>query len=88
MFSDGEIHEDENLKCYMNCVFHEWQVVDDNGEVHLERMNADILDKFGRETEDKLIAMGRKCLYPKGSNQCERAFWLHKCWKTADPKVC
>lgn len=22
-FSDGEIHEDEKLKCYMNCVFHE-----------------------------------------------------------------
>lgn len=26
-FSDGQIHEDEKLKCYMNCVFHEAKVV-------------------------------------------------------------
>lgn len=26
-FSDGQIHEDEKLKCYMNCVFHETKVV-------------------------------------------------------------
>lgn len=26
-FSDGKAHEDEKLKCYMNCVFHETKVV-------------------------------------------------------------
>lgn len=26
-FSDGKIHEDEKLKCYMNCIFHEVKVV-------------------------------------------------------------
>jgi hypothetical protein len=26
-FSDEVIHEDEKLKCYMNCVFHETNVV-------------------------------------------------------------
>jgi hypothetical protein len=26
-FSDGQIHEDEKLKCYMNCIFHEIEVV-------------------------------------------------------------
>lgn len=26
-FSDGKHHEDEKLKCYMNCVFHEIKVV-------------------------------------------------------------
>lgn len=26
-FSDEQIHEDEKLKCYMNCVFHETKVV-------------------------------------------------------------
>lgn len=26
-FSEGKIHEDEKLKCYMNCVFHEVKVV-------------------------------------------------------------
>lgn len=26
-FSDGKIHEDDKLKCYMNCMFHETKVV-------------------------------------------------------------
>lgn len=26
-FSDGKHHEDDKLKCYMNCVFHESRVV-------------------------------------------------------------
>lgn len=26
-FSDGKHHEDEKLKCYMNCIFHETKVV-------------------------------------------------------------
>ena len=25
-FSDGEIHEDPKVKCYMNCLFHEVKV--------------------------------------------------------------
>ena len=82
-FSDGEIHEDEKLKCYMNCIFHEAQVVDENGNVHLEKLH----DMLPESMSDIALNMGKKCLYPKGDTQCERAFWLHKCWKTADPRV-
>lgn len=32
-FSDGQIHEDEKLKCYMNCVFHEAKVVSSDSEL-------------------------------------------------------
>lgn len=35
-FSDGQIHEDEKLKCYMNCVFHETKVVSRNHEKHFK----------------------------------------------------
>ncbi|KAG5671868.1 hypothetical protein PVAND_002039 [Polypedilum vanderplanki] len=82
-FSDGKIHEDENLKCYMNCIFHETHVVDDTGNVHFEKL----LDSLPESIHDKAFNMGKKCLYPQGENLCERAFWLHKCWKTADPVV-
>lgn len=85
-FSDGEIHEDEKLKCYMNCVFHEGHVVDDAGELHLEKL-AEGVEMLGPEVEAIALAMGKKCLKPVGDTQCERAFWYHKCWKTADPKV-
>lgn len=81
-FSDGKIHEDENLKCYMHCIFHEANVLDDNGEVHLEKFH----DMLPGSMQDIALQMGKKCLYPKGDNECEKAFWLHKCWKMADPK--
>lgn len=67
----------------MNCIFHEARVVDENGEVHLEMLHDMLPDSMA----DIALHMGKKCLYPKGETQCDRAFWLHKCWKTADPKV-
>ncbi|KAJ6637723.1 General odorant-binding protein 83a [Pseudolycoriella hygida] len=81
-FSDGQIHEDEKLKCYMNCIFHEAKVVDADGEVHLEMLHEMLPDSM----QTIAMHMGKKCLYPKGETQCDRAFWLHKCWKSADPK--
>lgn len=79
------VHDDEALKCYMSCLFHEMEVVDDDGNVHLEKVQ----DAFGDNEEMHLILlnMGKRCLYPKGDSLCERAFWLNKCWKNADPKV-
>lgn len=67
----------------MNCIFHEARVVDENGEVHLEMLH----EMLPESMADIAMHMGKKCLYPKGETQCDRAFWLHKCWKTADPKV-
>lgn len=76
-FSDGEIHEDEKLKCYMDCLFKESRVVDDNGELHLEKLVTHI-EKLDEEIQMIAINMGKKCLKPKGDTQCERAFWYHK----------
>lgn len=70
----------------MNCVFHEGHVVDENGELHLERL-AEGIEMLGPEVEAIALGMGKKCLKPEGETQCDRAFWYHKCWKTADPKV-
>lgn len=86
-FSDGEaiVEDDEALKCYMSCLFHEMDVVDDRGFVHLEKVQ----DAYGDNEEMHLILlnMGKRCLYPKGDTLCEKAFWLNSCWKRADPKV-
>ncbi|KAJ6637804.1 Pheromone-binding protein-related protein 6 [Pseudolycoriella hygida] len=82
-FSEGETVDDENLKCYMNCMFHEMEVVHDNGNVNLEK----IQDAYGDGNEMHLILLNmmKRCLYPKGDNLCEKAYWLNKCWKNADP---
>ncbi|XP_037947839.1 general odorant-binding protein 83a-like [Teleopsis dalmanni] len=80
-FSDGEIHEDENLKCYMNCLFHEIDVVDDNGDVHLEKLFETIPGKL----RELLMNMSKDCIHPEGDTLCHKAWWFHQCWKKADP---
>ncbi|KAH8359098.1 hypothetical protein KR093_004247, partial [Drosophila rubida] len=82
-FSDGEIHEDEKLKCYMNCLFHEFEVVDDNGDVHLDTL----FHSVPHSIRDKLIAMSQHCIHPEGDTLCHKAWWFHQCWKKADPQV-
>lgn len=79
------VEGDEALKCYMNCLFHEMGVIDDKQRIHLEMVQ----DAYGDNPEmhQILLNMGKRCLYPKGETLCERAFWLNKCWKNADPKV-
>lgn len=70
----------------MDCLFKEARVVDENGELHLEKL-ATHIEKLDDEIQLIAIHMGKKCLRVQGANQCERAFWYHKCWKSADPKV-
>ncbi|XP_031628241.1 pheromone-binding protein-related protein 6-like [Contarinia nasturtii] len=84
-FSDGVVHDDPALKCYMQCVFVEAKAVDEKGEVHLELLQLHI-DDLDEEIQNIAIRMGKKCLHPVGETLCERAFWYHKCWKQADPK--
>lgn len=84
-FSDGQIHEDEKLKCYMGCAFHESGLVDDDGKVNLVRVHEQF--EFDDELHMIMMDMMRKCLYPSGANSCEKAFALNQCWKKADPKV-
>ncbi|NP_001298171.1 pheromone-binding protein-related protein 6 precursor [Stomoxys calcitrans] len=80
-FSDGEVHEDEALKCYMNCLFHEFEVVDDNGDVHMEKLLAAIPDSL----RDLLVNASKNCIHPEGDTLCHKAWWFHQCWKKADP---
>lgn len=60
--------------------------VDEHGEVHLEKMQAHI-ENLDRATQNILINIGKRCIYPEGDTLCEKAFWFHKCWKSVDPYV-
>ncbi|EDV90737.1 GH14293 [Drosophila grimshawi] len=81
-FSDGEIHEDEKLKCYMNCLFHEFEVVDDKGDVHLEMLFSSV----PHSVRDNMMAASEHCIHPEGDTLCHKAWWFHQCWKKADPR--
>lgn len=54
----GEIHEDPALKCYMHCIFVEAHAVDENGDVHLEKLQLHI-DNLDREIQNIAIHMGK-----------------------------
>lgn len=70
----------------MSCVFKEAGLLLDNGEIHLEKLALHI-EELDDEIQEIAFHMGRRCLRPEGANNCEKAFWYHKCWKTYDPKV-
>ncbi len=70
----------------MNCIFVEAKVVDDNGDVHFEKIETHI-DKLDAEIQDIAKNFLANCRNIKGDDPCERAFSVHKCWKLHDPKV-
>lgn len=69
----------------MYCMFEEADLVSETGEVHLEKI-ATHVEMLDQEIQNIALNMGRRCLRPVGDDKCEKAFWFHKCWKTADPK--
>lgn len=80
-FSEGAVHADAQLKCYMACVFEETDMYGANGEVHLESVYNALPDSM----KDVALKMGLACLKVRGEGRCERAFWLHSCWRRIDP---
>ena len=83
-FSDGEIDDvddsNENLKCYMLCMF-----------VKLEKFEAslevEIFDWFSDDIFEVVLNMTKQCSNVDGETQCDFAYNLNKCWKRADPVV-
>lgn len=67
-------------------MFEESETINAKGEVHLEKIMSHV-EKMEKDVQDILINMGKRCLKPQGETKCDRAFWFHKCWKTADPTV-
>ncbi|XP_031628634.1 pheromone-binding protein-related protein 6-like isoform X2 [Contarinia nasturtii] len=84
-FDSGEIHDDAALKCYMYCVFEVLELINDQGQLFIMKLADHIESNYDEEVQNIAFQMGRKCLRPEGENNCEKAFWYHKCWKTRDP---
>lgn len=88
-FSDKDIHDHPDLKCYMKCLMVETKTMDEDGNFDA-RPALEIIEKSEKWAQKILMAMGSKCArikYPKDIDLCEKAFLLHKCLKEADPVV-
>lgn len=71
----------------MDCLFKETKVVDAAGDVHLDIIYNRI-NEWDDEIKMIMTNILDKCRFrPEGNDTCERAFQMHKCWKTVDPRV-
>lgn len=88
-FSDKEIHDHPDLKCYIKCVMQEFKTMDADGNIDASPA-IELLSTAERWQQKILLNMGKKCIrikYPKDIDLCEKAFIIHKCLKEADPVV-
>lgn len=52
------------------------------------RLSDHIESNYDEEVQKIAYQMGKKCLHPPDNeNNCEKAFYYHKCWKQNDPVV-
>lgn len=71
----------------MYCVFEVTELINDKGDLFIMRLADHIESNYDDEVQNIAFQMGRKCLRAEGDNNCEKAFWYHKCWKSKDPIV-
>lgn len=69
----------------MNCLFHEVNVVDDNGELHYEQLKRLLPDNLKEFVQHIIDAC--ESHVPQGGTQCDRAWSWHVCFKQTDPVV-
>lgn len=77
--------DDERLKCYMDCMFRQFNVTKpDTGDVDM----IELYHAIPKEYNSVTLKVYNKCRdVVEGSTLCERAFSHHKCWKRNDPVV-
>lgn len=62
-------------------------MVDDNGDPHFDKIQSHVDKMLDDEIKEIVNPLLKACQNPEGADKCERAFSIHKCWKTNDPKV-
>ncbi|XP_006620447.1 general odorant-binding protein 83a-like [Apis dorsata] len=78
----GEFPEDEKLKCYFNCVFEKFNVMDKkNGKIKYDLLKKIIPEAFkeiGKEMIDS-------CSSIDSDDKCEKSFMFMKCMFEVNP---
>ncbi len=88
-FSDKDVHDHPELKCYMKCIMIRLNTMDETGKLNVKPV-LDMIEKVDPWARDILMKMGSQCArikFPKNIDLCEKAFKIHKCLKEADPVV-
>ncbi|KAI5643167.1 PBP/GOBP family domain-containing protein [Phthorimaea operculella] len=86
-FSRGEsMPDDPKLKCYMKCIFVDLELLNEsNGIFSYQKM----LTMLPEGMRAAAFDMGAMCVHhigEEGSDLCQVAYDLHKCWQRKDPQ--
>nr|USF20779.1 odorant-binding protein [Lasioderma serricorne] len=73
----GEFPEDEKLKCFAKCFYRKVGFIDDAAELKLDYIKSKIPEGVDRK---KALDVIEKCKDTKGTDACDKAFKLHKCY--------
>ncbi|XP_058813897.1 general odorant-binding protein 83a-like [Topomyia yanbarensis] len=82
-FNGVEIFDDDvQLKCYMECMFRQFNVTKPDGDVDM----IGVYHAIPKQLKTVALKVYNKCRdVVDGGTLCERAFSHHKCWKQTDP---
>lgn len=73
----------------MDCLFHHFKVVDDQGHFDHDKTIAKLTAEWAEDLQPIVISIAGPCK-PKQiftPDMCENAYALHECWKATDPYV-
>ncbi|XP_055640243.1 pheromone-binding protein-related protein 6 [Toxorhynchites rutilus septentrionalis] len=82
---DGTLHDQREVKCYIYCLFHKVDVIDEaTGRILLDRLaplapNSDMRDAFEHLT--------RECGHIETDDPCDTAYEVAKCYFAAHDEV-
>ncbi|KAG5861469.1 hypothetical protein JTB14_027899, partial [Gonioctena quinquepunctata] len=79
----GEFPEDNNLKCYMKCIFEELGTLEDDGTIDVEGLVAMIPD----DLKDTAGPVFKNCGTKAGADVCDSIFQTHKCYYAANSEA-
>ncbi|XP_017761848.1 PREDICTED: general odorant-binding protein 56d-like [Eufriesea mexicana] len=75
--------EDQNLKCYLKCFMMRHGILDKNAKVDVQRA----LRHLPRSLQDSSKKLFNKCKSTQGSNPCDRAYEMVKCYVEHHPEI-
>ncbi|XP_057661153.1 general odorant-binding protein 56d-like [Diorhabda carinulata] len=80
---NGNIGDDNNLKCYMKCILDELGVIDDDEKIDVDGVVA----MLPEEMQEFAPAVLKKCGTQSGADLCDAIFNTFKCYYETDKRV-
>nr|QGW50683.1 odorant-binding protein 19 [Propsilocerus akamusi] len=79
--------DDEKTKCFVRCVFKRAGFMNDAGEPQADAIIGKISGQKSWAKHDNFDETVRKCVQEKGTDECETAFAIYKCYRSQSTEL-